>query len=185
MSLKWQSEGINAFNGSKLENNIRMHSENNSEELSNIEERKLQIELSSVEERKLQIDEDGNRPSIIEEEDRYQLPDTQNRELQQSTQNCDSDLHSTQNGTVHTSQSEELHSTQNSELHSTQNNDLHCSQSSDSNHRIQNPLDNGASRINCVPMPIHMPENRPQLPLVGEPQLHVHEMSSTVTSPGL
>ena len=89
-------------------------------------------DLSGLEEGKLQIDEDRNQSSLIEEEDRYQLPDTQNHELQQ-----------------HGAFKEE-----------------------------SRPVD--------IPVSIHIPEDRDGVcSIPGEPpQLHVNEMSSTVSSPG-
>ena len=86
-------------------------------------------DLSGLEERKLEIDEDRNQSSIMEDEDRYQLPDTQNQELRSEVYRED-----------------------------------------------RRPVD--------VPVSIHIPEDRVG-PVVGEPpQLHVNEMSSTVSSPG-
>ena len=85
-------------------------------------------DLSGLEEGKLEIDEDRNQSSVMEDEDRYQLPDTQNQELR-------------------------------SEVY----------------HEERQPVD--------VPVSIHIPDDRVG-PMVGEPQLHVNEMSSTVSSPG-
>lgn len=86
-------------------------------------------DLSGLEEGKLEIDEDRNQSSLREDEDRYQLPDTQNQELQNRG-----------------AYQEETH------------------------------------RVD-VPVSIHIPEDRVAGPIVGEPQLHVNEMSSTVSSP--
>ena len=86
-------------------------------------------DLSGLEEGKLEIDEDRNQSSIIEDEDRYQLPDTQNQELQ-----------------------------------------------SHGAFRESHPVN--------VPVSIHIPDDRSAPPILGEPQLHVNEMSSTVSSPG-
>ncbi|XP_060575618.1 uncharacterized protein LOC132733054 isoform X2 [Ruditapes philippinarum] len=152
MSLKWHSEGRNGLNVTKLDSNMRRHSENESEELSNLEERKLQIELSEMEERKLQIDE-GNRPKMLEEEDRYQLPDTQNHELSNS-ENHDVRI---------TSSAQDL-------------NNMHSP--------IRSAANEGTMRLSDLPIPLHLQlERQRQEQLVGEPQLHVQEMSSTVSSP--
>ena len=154
MSLKWHSEGRNGLNVTKLDSNMRRHSENESEELSNLEERKLQIELSEMEERKLQIDE-GNRPKMLEEEDRYQLPDTQNHELSNS-----------------------------------ENHDVHITSSAQDLNNMHSPIRSAANegssmRLSDLPIPLHLQlERQRQEQLVGEPQLHVQEMSSTVSSPG-
>lgn len=156
MSLKWQNEDRNGLNVSKLDTNMRMHCETETEGLSNLEERKLHIELSGMEEKKLQIDEEGNRPKLIEEEDRYQLPDTQNHELRNS-----------------------------------ENPDLRCTTSAQDNRNLPSPIRSPASegrgmRLSNVPIPVHLQLDRHhrQDQLVGEPQLHVQEMSSTVSSPG-
>ncbi|KAL4240487.1 hypothetical protein ACF0H5_001278 [Mactra antiquata] len=154
MSLKWQNEGRNGLNVSKLD--MRMHSENETgSRLSNLEERKLHIELSGMEEKKLQIDEEGNRPKLIEDEDRYQLPDTQNHELRNS-----------------------------------ENSNLHSASSSQDNRNLASPIHSPANegrgmRLSNVPIPVHLHLDRHhrQEHLVGEPQLHVQEMSSTVSSP--
>lgn len=164
MSLKWRSEGKNGLNVSKLDSNMIRHSETEGEDLSYLEERKLQIELSGMEERKLQIDEEGNRPNVIEEEDVYQLPDTQ---------------------------SHELHNSDNHELHNSQNHELHSTSSVHELGGIHSPIrsvssDGVGMRLSDLPIPVHLHLDRQhhQEQLVGEPQLHVHEMSSTVSSPG-
>lgn len=155
MSLKWQSEGRNGLNVTKLDSNMRRHSETETEELSSLEEQKLQIELSEMEERKLQIDEEGNRPKVLEDEDRYQLPDTQSREL-----------------------------------HSSENCDVTISSSANEVQNIRSPIRSAANegpgiRLSDLPIPLHLQLDRQrQEQLVGEPQLHVQEMSSTVSSPG-
>lgn len=86
-------------------------------------------DLSGLEEGKLEIDEDRNQSSLIEDEDRYQLPDTQNQELQSGVYREE-----------------------------------------------RRPVD--------VPVSIQIPDDRGVEPVIGEPQLHVNEMSSTVSSPG-
>lgn len=154
MSLKWRSEGKNGLNVSKLDSNMIRHSENDGEDISYLEERKLQIELSGMEERKLQIDEEGNRPNVIEEEDVYQLPDTQNHEL-----------------------------------HNSENHELHSTSSAHELGGIHSPIRSVSSagvRLSDLHIPVHLHLDRQhhQEQLVGEPQLHVHEMSSTVSSPG-
>ncbi|XP_045212214.2 uncharacterized protein LOC123563451 isoform X2 [Mercenaria mercenaria] len=154
MSLKWHTEGRNGLNATKLDSNMRRQSETESEELANLEERKLQIELCGMEERKLQIDEEGNRPKVLEEEDRYQLPDTQSHELNNS-----------------------------------ENRDIHITSSAHDINNMHSPIRSAASegpgmRLSDLPIPLHLQLDRQrQEQLVGEPQLHVQEMSSTVSSP--
>lgn len=152
MALKClQAEQFNGLNGSKLDNSdLKMQSDSESDSKADSDETKLQISLPNMEEKKLHIDEDGNRPSVVEDDDSYQLPDTQNHELQNS-------------------ENHELHST------SARDNDLPSP--------VQSPACD-ARILSTVPVPIQLPFDRHREQLVGEPQLHVQEMSSTVPSPG-
>lgn len=150
MALKClQAEQFNGLNVSKLDNSdSKMQSDIDTDNQSEVDEKKLEISFSNMEEKKLHIDEDGNRPSVLEDEDSYQLPDTQNRELQNS---------------------------ENHELHSTRESDLPSP--------VQSPGCD-ARILSSVPVPLHLQLDRHREQLVGEPQLHVQEMSSTVPSPG-
>lgn len=153
MALKCLQAGkCTGLNVTKLESSeISVQSDSEMDDRSEVDEKKLQISLSSMEEKKLHIHEDdGNRPSIIEDEDSYQLPDTQNHELQNS---------------------------ENHELHST------SARESDLPSPGQSPGCD-ARILSTVPVPIHLQLDRHREQLVGEPQLHVQEMSSTVPSPG-
>jgi len=152
MALKClQAEQFNGLNVSKLDNSdIKMQSDSESDSKTDGRENQLRISLPTMDEKKLHIDEDGNRPSVIEDEDSYQLPDTQNHELQNS---------------------------ENHELHST----------SAREHDLPSPVQSpgcDARILSSVPVPLHLQLDRHREQLVGEPQLHVQEMSSTVPSPG-
>ncbi|KAH3860536.1 hypothetical protein DPMN_023437 [Dreissena polymorpha] len=110
-----------------------------------------QISASEMEKKTLEIHENSlPLKSSDEDNDRYQLPDTQNRELKNSDR------------------SHELHSTSQREKLSSG----------------VNGLKHDARVLSSIPMPLHVQMGRSCEQLVGEPQLHVQEMSSTVSSPG-
>ena len=114
--MKWPLNGVKMIHSDKMDNSIGAINERD--------------DLSGLEEGKLEIDEDRNQSTIIEDEDRYQLPDTQSQEL-----------------VGHGAYREE-------------------------------------SRPITAPVSIHILDDRSVPSGLGEPQLHVNEMSSTVSSPG-
>ncbi|XP_052261564.1 uncharacterized protein LOC127865681 [Dreissena polymorpha] len=109
-----------------------------------------QISASEMEKKTLENHENSlPLKSSDEDNDRYQLPDTQNRELKNSDR------------------SHELHSNSQREKLSSG----------------VNGLKHDARVLSSIPMPLHVQMGRSCEQLVGEPQLHVQEMSSTVSSP--
>ncbi|XP_052781742.1 uncharacterized protein LOC128218187 isoform X2 [Mya arenaria] len=160
MVIKWHGETLNGLNVSKVRDNIGAKNDKSEIETSEHtcdEDTALQVGLSNMEERKLEIDE-SNRPSVIEDEDQYQLPDTQNPELQPR------------------GGSPQFHSSRPRVLPG-----AHPAHSVHSTVGISRP---GIGMGHGLPVPIHLEIERRHEALVGEPQLHMQEMSSTVSSPG-
>jgi len=167
MALKWRRDSINGLhvsNGSD-ENGVRNHDSGNENSQHSCSDEKVQsVHISIMEESKLEIDEGGNRPSVVsQDEDRYQLPDTQNQERCQSRGSPTGV--SAGPGTTNSlgSGSPNLVA-----AHSTMG------------PLGMRPSPGGGQGGGVMQVPLHLRHES----LIGEPQLHVHEMSSTVSSPG-
>lgn len=163
MSIKWHTEGKNGITVSNLKDSMTAVSAADSEEFSNLEERKLEIELSSVDDKKLGTNKEGKRSEVQDDENSYYLPDTQNREL--NIFESPRELHNT--SSVQDEGSNNLPKLSNI-----------CGPDC-------RPVSEAAAmRLSNLPIPVHLQqlEHHPEQ-LVGEPQLHVQEMSSTVSSP--
>ena len=209
MAMKWHSNGSSSLSLSKLDHNIKMHRDSSDIEHTDMNSKG---DISGQEQLDVHVDDDTGPHKNAR--DRYiamkwtgeplngvSLSDVDNVKIHKpsvemlnadikhsvdSVQECNSE---TDKGSVSgrivdedryqvpDTQTNEPHTTQNHELHSTQNNEI------DSQMR---QIDCDSRPLSHIPIPVHLREDRPHPHegLLGEPQLHVHEMSSTVSSPG-